>query len=291
MEKLEKPFLLISKPKGITSRKFLNEITKITSIKKMGYAGTLDPMATGLLFVAIGKATRLLRFADVSTKEYFIKVDFGVETGTDDITGNVINKSEKKVTLSELQNVIPSFKGKIKQMPPVFSAKKFKGREMYKYARAGKVDIPLGPTDVEIYEIEIKGFIDNSAILRIACSSGTYMRSLARDLGRSLGTYGTLSAITRTKIGKFTAKDATTIYRIANGDFSKGFYGISEAIALPIIVVKDSAKLINGADIEVNGADIEVKHFLLKASSGKILGVGTFKGNAVHPEVIIDEDN
>ncbi len=284
MEKLEKPFLLISKPKGITSRKFLNEIIKIMSFKKMGYAGTLDPMATGLLFIAMEKATRLLRFADASTKEYVIKVDFGIETDTDDITGNVINRSEKKIVFRELQDCIFSFKGKIKQTPPVFSAKKFNGKEMYKYARTGKVDVPIKPVDVEIYEIEIKGFVNNSAVLRISCSSGTYMRSVARDLGRCLGTYGTLSAIARTKIGKFTIKDVTTISSIARGDFSKGFFSIDEVMALPTIIVEDYDKLLNGVDIEV-------KHFLLKASSGRIIGVGTLKGSAVHPEVIIDEDN
>jgi tRNA pseudouridine55 synthase len=282
MEKLEKPFLLISKPKGITSRKFLNEIIKIMPFKKMGYAGTLDPMAAGLLFIAMEKATRLLRFADASTKEYVIKVDFGIETDTDDITGNVINRSEKKIVFSEFKDCIFSFKGKIKQTPPVFSAKKFNGKEMYKYARTGKVDVPIKPVDVEIYEIEIKGFINNSAVLRISCSSGTYMRSIARDLGRCLGTYGTLSAIARTKIGKFTIKDATTISSIARGDFSKGFFSIDEVMTLPTIIVEDYAKVLNGVDIEV-------KHFLLKASSGKIIGVGTLKGSAVHPEVIIDE--
>ena len=284
MERLEKPFLLISKPKNIVSRKFLNEISKIMLVKKMGYAGTLDPMATGLLFIAMGKATRLLRFADASTKEYVIKVDFGLETDTDDVTGNVINRSEKQVEFWELQDCISHFIGKIKQVPPVFSAKKYNGKEMYKYARAGKVGMPINPMDVEVYEIECKGFVNNSAILRVLCSSGTYMRSIARDLGKCLGTYGTLSAIARTRIGKFTIKDATTITSLSRGDFSKGFYGVEEVMALPQIVVEDASRLINGIDIEV-------KHFLLKEKSGKIVGVGTLKGNTVHPEVIIDEDN
>ena len=268
MERLEKPFLLISKPGGITSRKFLNEITKIMSCKRMGYAGTLDPMATGLLFIAAGKATRLLRFADVYTKEYFIKIEFGFETDTNDITGKIIKRSKSKFTFLELENCIPKFKGIIKQMPPVFSAKKFRGKEMYKYARKGNFDAQLKPVDVEIYEIELKEFVKNSATLRVVCSSGTYMRSLARDIGRDLGTYGTLSALTRTKIGRFTIDDATTISCIAKGDFSKGFFSIDEVIALPTIIVEDASKFLNGVDIKV-------EHFLLKASSGKILGVGT----------------
>jgi tRNA pseudouridine55 synthase len=282
MEKLIKPFLLICKPRGITSRKFLNKISKVMHHQKMGYAGTLDPMATGILFIAIDRATRLIRYADISTKEYFINIKFGISTDTDDITGKVINRSENKFDLAELEKALDKFKGRIKQIPPVFSAKKIMGREMYKYAREGKTDLQLKPVEVEIFEIELREFKNYNAILRVVCSSGTYMRSLARDLGSALGTYGTLAAITRTGIGKFSVNDAATIRQIENNDLSKGFYDVDDVIDLPSITIKDSSKFINGMDVNV-------EHFLLRARSGKILGIGTLKGKVLHPEVIIDE--
>lgn len=280
MEELTNVFLLISKPYGITSRKFLNEISRVLGEKRVGHLGTLDPMATGLLFVALGKYTRLLPYVNLETKEYVIEITFGIETDTWDITGRVVRAYDVLVKEEDVLRALPKFVGKIKQRIPFFSAKKLRGVELYKLAR--KETFIETFKDVEILGIEYMGFKNNKLALRVTSSSGTYMRSLAYELGLMLGVPSTLSAITRTKIGNLSISMATTINRLRQGDFSKGLVPPQAVINMPIIIVDgDAFKL--GKSEPLNQAIVLDKTY-------NVIGIGEIKG-ILKPKVVIDEDN
>ncbi len=284
MEKLTKPFLLISKPYGITSRKFLDAISVPLLKPKIGHTGTLDPIATGLLVVAIGNGTRLIPYLDLDTKEYFIKIKLGIQTDTDDVTGKVIEVSEKIVSIDEIKHSLEKFQGEIEQYPPIYSAKKIQGKEIYKYARECKEIPEIKPSKVNIFGIELVSFGGRDIVLRVNCSKGTYMRSIARDLGKDLGTFGTISAIARTKVGKFTINEATTLREISKGNLEKGFLSEEEAISLPTLVIADTKSFETGISIKEN-------FFLVKSDEGNFLGIAELKNGEIHPEVVINENH
>ncbi|MCI4463101.1 MAG: tRNA pseudouridine(55) synthase TruB [Caldisericum sp.] len=280
MEKLTNAFLLISKPYGITSRKFLNEISTVLGEKRIGHLGTLDPMATGLLFVAVGKFTRLLPYVNLPTKEYVIEIIFGIETDTWDITGKVLNSVDVAVKESDILRILPKFTGKIKQRIPFFSAKKLKGVELYKLARNETFIEAF--KEVEILGIEYVSFRDNKLVLRVTSSTGTYMRSLAYELGLALGVPATLSAITRTKIGNLSINLATTLNRLKKGDFSKGLIPPQAVINAPMIIVD--------GDLFRIGKPQDLTQAIVLDKNYNVIGIGEIKGT-LKPKVVIDENN
>ncbi len=285
MAKFPKPFLLISKPYGVTSRKFINEIQKEIKAKKIGHTGTLDPMATGLLFVAIDKGTKFIPYLPLDRKEYVIEITFGVLTDSWDITGRILKSETCSLEKEEVLSAIEDFRGEILQTPPIFSAKKYKGRESYKYARSGDMEVELEPAKVSIYGIDLILFSKSKAVLKVSCSKGTYMRSLAYNLGLKLGTYGALSAIARTGIGSFSVSSATTITKLKKGDYSKGFYDMKDVLSdIPRIVLKDKKKFITGIDYK-DGSIFLMEH------EGEIIGISKIKNGVLHPEVVIDENH
>lgn len=280
MEKLTNAFLLISKPYGITSRKFLNEVSKVLGERRIGHLGTLDPMATGLLFVALGKYTRLLPYVTLDSKEYVVEITFGIETDTWDITGKVLKKVDASVKEEDILKTLPKFVGKIRQRVPFFSAKKLKGVELYKLAR--KETFIETFKDVEILGIEYMGFKENRLTLRVTSSSGTYMRSLAYELGLALGVPATLSSITRTKIGNLSISMATTIGRLKKGDYSKGLIPPQVAINMPILIM-------DGTSFRV-GKKEPVNEVIVLDKTYDVIGIGEING-ILKPKVVIDEDN
>jgi tRNA pseudouridine55 synthase len=284
MEKLIKPFLLISKPYGITSRKFIDDIKSRIGKPKIGHTGTLDPIATGLLVVALGYGTRLIPYLDTDTKEYFIKIILGIRTDTDDITGKIAGRSDKKIHYEDLKTVLSQFEGEIEQYPPLYSAKKVLGKEMYKYARDMKEIPSIKPSRVTVFDIDIVYYMENAVVLRVLCSKGTYMRSLARDLGETLGTFGTIAAIARTRVGRFSVESATTLSNIENGDLTKGFLSEEEALLFPVLQIADKNDFHNG--ISINS-----KNFIVKSKDGNFLGIAELKNGKLHPEVVINENH
>ncbi|BAL80586.1 tRNA pseudouridine(55) synthase TruB [Caldisericum exile] len=280
MEKLTNAFLLISKPYGITSRKFLNEISRVLGEKRIGHLGTLDPMATGLLFVALGKYTRLLPYVNLQTKEYVIEITFGIETDTWDITGKVLKKGDVLVKEEDILKTLPKFTGKIKQRVPFFSARKLKGIELYKLAR--KETFIETFKDVEILGIEYMGFKNNKLVLKVTSSSGTYMRSLAYELGLALGVPATLSAIVRTKIGNLSIDFTTTINRLKRGDFSKGLVPPQAVIDMPMIII-------DGTSFKLGKLE-SLDNAIVLDKTYNLIGIGEIKGT-LKPRVVIDEDN
>lgn len=201
-------FLNVYKPKGLTSHDVVAKLRKITKIRQIGHTGTLDPFATGVLPVCIGKATRLIEYLE-DDKEYLATVQFGKNTDSYDIDGEVTATFDKRVNQDEVEDVLGNFRGEIMQLPPIYSAVKVNGKKLYEYARKGE-EVEIEPRKVFISKLELLDFDveTQSAKLLVACSKGTYIRSIAYDVGRMLGCGGYLTALERTKAGKFKVETA-----------------------------------------------------------------------------------
>jgi tRNA pseudouridine55 synthase len=208
---------LINKGKGLSSNKAIQKIKRRLNIKKIGHFGTLDPLAEGLLICGINRGTKLSeRFLNLD-KSYFSRIMLGIKTTTDDSEGNIIEKKNIKVSEKEILETIKTFVGESKQKPPFFSALKYKGKPLYKYAREGKL-IEKEPREIKIYKI-LDIVIENAFVsFKISCSKGTYIRSIARDLGDRLGCGGHLVELVRLSQGKFELKDAKKVDDIQMSD-------------------------------------------------------------------------
>lgn len=233
----ESGFLLVDKPVDWTSHDVVGYLRGVTGIKKIGHAGTLDPFATGLLIVGVGReATKRLDEFKGMQKQYTATVQLGATSNTQDLTGTIqqwSNETVKPITKADIQQVLSTFHGKQRQIPPMFSAKKVKGKKLYELARKGQV-IERQPVDIEIFNIELGSVIasrakqstgwksrllrrftprnDNnvdSFDIRVSCSTGTYIRTLCHDIGQTLGTGAYCSALRRTYIGDYSVEDAT----------------------------------------------------------------------------------
>lgn len=195
--------LLIDKPSGITSFSVIYKVRKFSSIKKIGHTGTLDPLATGVLVLLVGRTyTKLSDSIMASTKEYITTVTLGSSTTTYDSEGEIVNTSDYKPTLSEIEAAITMFQGTTLQTPPMFSAKKVKGQKLYDLARKG-IEIERQKVSVSM-EIEIIEYAYPHLVIQVVCSKGTYIRSLAHDIGNELSTYGHITQLKRTKNGAYT---------------------------------------------------------------------------------------
>ena len=201
-------FLNVYKPVGKTSHDVVAYFRKLLNIKKIGHTGTLDPFAEGVLPICVGNSTRLIEYLP-DDKAYLAFVQLGKATDSYDTEGNVIFESDKKVTKEQLVNALTSFEGEIEQLPPMYSAIKVKGKKLYEYAREGKT-ISVAPRQVTIHKIELKNFDEEKqeAQVYIECSKGTYIRSIANDLGQNLCCGGYLTRLIRTKAGKFLVEDS-----------------------------------------------------------------------------------
>ena len=201
-------FLNVYKPQGKTSHDVVAVLRRITKIKQIGHTGTLDPFAEGVLPICIGKATRLIEYLD-DDKAYVGTVQFGKSTTTYDIEGEGVNFSDKKITQEELEKALANFRGEIEQLPPIYSAIKVNGKKLYEYARKGE-EVKIEPRRVNIYKLELVSFNEENqtAELHIECSKGTYIRSIANDLGEVLGCFGNLIRLVRIKAGKFNVNEA-----------------------------------------------------------------------------------
>ena len=203
-------FININKPAGMTSHDVVNKLRRILGTKKVGHAGTLDPFATGVLPIAVGRATKFLEYLSNFDKSYRAEILFGIETDTGDITGTVVDQISTKAVLERntIINTLKVFSGTITQTPPKYSAIKINGRKAYELARKN-IDFELPSREVNIYKIEIVGIGENTLTIDVDCSKGTYIRSLAVDIGHSLGISATLRSLHRTRFGNFSIEGAT----------------------------------------------------------------------------------
>jgi tRNA pseudouridine55 synthase len=203
--------LNVNKPAGMTSRDVVNRVLLMVEPDKCGHAGTLDPMATGVLLVTIGQATRLEEFLHRLPKRYLATFQLGRKSDTEDVTGSVEELPNAPVpTEKQLRAALASFVGEIDQVPPAYSALKVDGRRAYQLARKGK-EVSLAPRKVQVHGIDLVSYAYPELVLDIRCGSGTYVRSLGRDIARAVGTEAVLSALVRTAIGPFRAQDAVSL--------------------------------------------------------------------------------
>jgi len=203
--------LVINKPKDWTSFDVVAKIRNKLNVKKVGHTGTLDPQATGVLVLCIGKGTKLVQKLIGLDKEYVCDITLGASSTTDDAEGKITSTSDAtEVPLADIENALKEFMGTFKQMPPQFSAKKIQGKRAYQLARKGK-EVKLEPVDVTVHNIELLDYKWPILKLKIHCGTGFYVRSLARDLGEKLGVGGYLSALQRTRVGHFSIERAISI--------------------------------------------------------------------------------
>ena len=207
--------LLIDKPKNLTSRDVVNEVVKKLGIKKVGHTGTLDPIATGVLVVCIGKATKLVNYLTSAEKEYIATVELGTRTDTLDNTDSILEEEVSIKTKEEIERVLNSFNGKYIQEVPIYSAVKVNGKKLYEYARNGE-EVILPKREVEIKNIELIGeveYVNNKTIFKFKCtvSKGTYIRALINDIAKRLNTIGIMTDLRRTKQGKFSIEECIEI--------------------------------------------------------------------------------
>ena len=204
-------FLLVNKPVGITSFKLVHIIKKKFNVKKAGHCGTLDPLASGLMIVLIGKYTKLQDKFMKQDKVYYATIKLGIKTDSGDLDGKTISQSNfSHVTKDLIEKACKSFVGKIEQIPPMYSALKVNGQKLYELARKG-ITIERKPREITIYNIELVDFKEDTFSIRVKCSSGTYIRTLSEDIGTKLNTDTVLTNLVREEIGKYNLKDAVNI--------------------------------------------------------------------------------
>ena len=201
-------FLNVYKPKGKTSHDVVAILRRVTKIKQIGHTGTLDPFAEGVLPICIGKATRLIEYLN-DDKAYIGTVQLGKSTTTYDLEGETVEVSDKTPDLEEIENELNNFRGDIEQLPPIYSAIKVNGKKLYEYARKGE-EVEIKPRSVNISELKILNYDQENRILElyIKCSKGTYIRSIAHDLGKNLGCFGHLIKLVRVKAGDFEVENS-----------------------------------------------------------------------------------
>ena len=268
-------FLLVNKEKGYSSNEIVQKIKKKFSLNKVGHLGTLDPDAEGLLIIAINRATKFSNYFLESDKSYYVEIKLGKSTITDDASGEIIKECEVRCSEDDVKREIDKFLGESFQKPPFFSALKYKGKPLYKYARKGKF-INKEPRKIEIKEIKNISYKDKICSFEILCSKGTYMRSIARDLGKNLGCGGHMFSLRRLSQHKFNVIDAHLIeevtleHTIKIDDFFKDYEKLS-------LSDENLNVFLNGGRIFLN-KDI-AKDLRIYSEDNDFIGLGLVENN------------
>lgn len=202
--------VIVDKPSGWTSQDVTARLRRVFGTRRIGHGGTLDPMATGVLPVFVGRATRGVEFFEHAEKGYEALLIPGLTTDTEDVTGNVLSRQQVLLTAEQLEAVLPRFRGEIMQIPPMYSALKVNGQKLCDLARRGR-EIPREPRPVTIRELKLVGFEEGNPILRVQCSKGTYIRTLCKDIGDALGCGGCMGRLRRVQAGEYTLADAVPL--------------------------------------------------------------------------------
>ncbi|MBK8465960.1 MAG: tRNA pseudouridine(55) synthase TruB [Chloracidobacterium sp.] len=295
--------LIIDKPAGITSHDVVSRVRRILKTKRVGHTGTLDPFATGVMVILVGQATRLAQFLDKDEKEYEATVKFGFETDTGDATGT--RSAECGMRNEEIEEILASakwditfeaFRGEIKQVPPMYSAKKIDGKKLYEHARKGEV-IERKPVAVTIHKLEIIDSalrIPHSAFIRVVCSAGTYIRTLAEDIGRQVGIGAHLAELRRTRAGKFTIEQSLTLDELERLDEpASALIAMTEAVShLQTIVLPDDRvdKTKNGLATRATATEFkDGESIQMQDANGNLIAIGFYNEveNVVQPKVVL----
>ena len=303
--------LIIDKPAGMTSHDVVARVRRIIGERRVGHTGTLDPFATGVLVVLVGKATRLLQFLSGAEKEYDAVIRFGYATDTGDATGERREVEAKSPTTQlradDIEPALVRLRGEIDQVPPMYSAKKIKGQKLYEFARRGE-QIERQPVRVTISEFQAiavndqllsrrdDGTADLSA--RVVCSAGTYVRTLAEDFGKQLGQPAHLAALRRTRAGRFKIESAMTLDELAQlaqaGSIADRIISLDATIGhLPPLVMNeiDLRRVTNGLDVECDSDHRDQQRVRLQNVAGELVAVGIYDATRrlVHPDVVFGE--
>lgn len=225
--------LVVDKPVGLSSHDVVQIIRNGTKIRRAGHTGTLDPRASGVLVVLLGPAVRLSEYVSASEKRYQAVIELGITTDTYDLEGQITRRSPVDISYDEFEQALQGFVGEFEQKPPAYSAIKVKGEKAYELARRGE-EVELEPRLIQVHELELLDWDPPEAVIDIQCSSGTYVRSLAHDLGEKLGCGATLTGLRRTKNGRFGLRDAVSLRKLqesfANGDWYQFLIPAAEAL-------------------------------------------------------------
>ena len=205
--------IIIDKPQEWTSNDVVSRLRRVFNTRRIGHGGTLDPMATGVLPVFVGRATRGVEFFEHAEKVYETTIRFGLTTDTEDITGKTLTETEVHLTEDELQAILPRFRGEILQIPPMYSAIKVNGQKLYDLARKGR-EVERQPRPITIHELRLLEFAGNEARLRVRCSKGTYIRTLCKDIGEALGCGGCMAALRRVEAGEYTLEGSVPLRQL-----------------------------------------------------------------------------
>ncbi len=238
--------LNINKPAGMTSHDVVEAVRKLVRTRRVGHTGTLDPQATGVLPVCVGRATKIAQYLTQADKEYVLTLRLGITTDTQDAAGQVLSRVEDvAVTREQVAALLPRFRGAIQQVPPLFSAKRVGGERLYQIARRGQV-VERAPVTVTVHALELLGMEGPCVRLRVHCSKGTYARTLCEDIGRALGVGGHLQDLVRTRSGRFTLAETHTLEalaeRVRGGRLDEMLIPVPEALAhLPAVRVAPEA--------------------------------------------------
>lgn len=282
-------FLNVYKPVGKTSHDVVAYFRKLLKIKQIGHTGTLDPFAEGVLPICIGKSTRLIEYLP-DDKAYLAFVQFGKATDTYDTEGNITFKSDKKINEDKILENLKYFEGEIEQYPPVYSAIKVDGKKLYEYAREGK-EVKIKPRKVTIKNIELKSFNfeKQTAEIYIECSKGTYIRSIANDLGQNLGCGGYLYRLIRTKAGKFSVENAINMTDFQTLDFvQQNLINPIKMLDLPSYILsdKENEKILHGQNIL--NKSMKYADFIILIYNSKVRAIAKLDNHIIKVSKVFD---
>ena len=281
-------FINLFKPSGVSSAYILNGLKRILKGETVGHMGTLDPLACGVLPIAIGKSTRLFDYLLDKKKEYVAEVTFGYETDTLDLEGQVVKTSERIPTFTEVEAVLKNLIGEVLQVPPAFSAKCVNGKRSYALARKGNI-VELPPKKVNIFDIDIIEYKDNKFKIKIVCGGGTYVRSIVRDLGALCSSCATMTYLERTASGIFKVEDSVTLDELKNSDNLESYIvQPQDALDFPILSLTESEakRLYNGLYDNFDFNDGTYKVF----EPNGFYGVGELRGGKLKVKAYIRDD-
>lgn len=280
--------LVIDKEQGWTAQDVVSKLRGITGERRIGHTGTLDPMATGVLPIVIGKATRVSDFLMADDKEYLCEITFGQATDTEDIWGNVIATTDQIPTKESFRRALLSFEGPGLQTPPMYSAIKMGGKKLYELARAGKT-VERPQREVIFHELELIEFSDDHARFRAKVSKGTYIRTLCKDLGEEVHSLAVMSALRRIRSGSFSIGDAITIGEfesLSRDDKLKRLIPMDQALNMPSLIldIKESERVLQGQRIPT---DARFQRWVKVYGDSTFLGLGKITDGVLHVKKVL----
>jgi tRNA pseudouridine55 synthase len=288
-------WLILDKPQGLNSTKAVSRVKHLFNAQKAGHAGTLDPLATGVLPIALGEATKTVPFVMDGSKAYRFTIVWGAETDTDDADGTATERSDKRPSRTEIEGILPRFTGTISQLPPRYSALKVDGARAYDLARENEA-FELQPRDVTVDSLRLVEILDQDrAVLEAECGKGTYVRSLARDLGRVLGTFGHVGALRRTRVGPFDEAEAIpleTLETLGPEGLPGTLLPVETALTeIPSLSLNssDAARLRLGQAVLLRGRDAPIISGPIYAlSKGALVAIGEVSQGEFKPKRIFN---